>query len=578
VRTISYVVWLAAGLAAPAVLASAAAASVDVYPLANSRVASPATQISFRGATAAQLRKVTITGSRSGRHSFAIKAHSDGHGASLLPRHAFRARERVTVRAPGLALTGASSGVLRFRVARFVHGKPIPIPDGAGHPKSPLHLHTDHSLRPPRLVIHTRITAPSGDDLFLAPKGGAGQDGPEILDEQGRVLWFRRVPNGLSAFDFRTQHYLGRRVLTWWQGKVILPGEGLGQGLIFDSAYRLVARVRAGNGYTADLHEFQVTPAGSAYVLAYQPVVWEHQVVIDCIVQEIDVRTGLVEFEWHSLDHVPTTDSFFPRVAKLPYDYIHVNSVEPEADGSLLISGRNTSTLYDVDPHSGHIVWRLGGKHSAFAMGPGARFIAQHDARRAPDGTITVFDNGSPPVTKRPARGIVLTLNPATKTATLVRSFAHSPPFRSGNQGSFQALPDGGYFFAWGGGHSWVSEVGPLGHVVFDAQISPSSNDTYRAYRLPWSGRPATRPSVVASTSKGATAVYAAWNGATDVASWRVLAGNARNALAPAVTAAWANLETQLGFTGTPRFLAVQALDAAGHLLGTSAIVSPRRR
>jgi hypothetical protein len=265
-------------------------------------------------------------------------------------------------------------------------------------------------------------------------------------------------------------------------------------------------------------------------------------------------------------------------VAKLPYDYIHVNSVEPEADGSLLISGRNTSTLYDVDPHSGHIVWRLGGKHSAFAMGPGARFIAQHDARRAPDGTITVFDNGSPPVTKRPARGIVLALNLATKTATLVRSFAHSPPFRSGNQGSFQALPDGGYFFAWGGGHSWVSEVGPLGHVVFDAQISPSSNDTYRAYRLPWSGRPATRPSVVASTSKGATAVYAAWNGATDVASWRVLAGNARNALAPAVTAAWANLETQLGFTGTPRFLAVQALDAAGHLLGTSAIVSPRRR
>jgi hypothetical protein len=123
-----------------------------------------------------------------------------------------------------------------------------------------------------------------------------------------------------------------------------------------------------------------------------------------------------------------------------------------------------------------------------------------------------------------------------------------------------------------------VSEVGPLGHVVFDAQISPSSNDTYRAYRLPWRGQPATRPSIVASSHAGATAVFAAWNGATDVASWRVLAGAARNALAPSVTAAWANLETQLGFTGTPHFVQVQALDAAGRVLARSAIVSPRRR
>jgi Arylsulfotransferase (ASST) len=576
VRKISSVMALAAVLA-PALAAQRAAASVDVYPLAGSRVASPATQISFRGATAAQLRHVTVTGSRSRRHSFSVKAHSDGHGASVLPRRPFRSGELVTVRAPGLPLTGAAKGVLRFRVARLVHGKPIAFPDPAGNPKSPLHMHTDHSLRPPRLVIHRAIAAPSGEKLFLAPKGGAGQDGPEIFDEAGRIVWFRRVPTGLSAFDFRTQEYLGRRVLTWWQGKVVLPGAGLGEGLIFDDAYRLVARVRTGNGYASDLHEFQVTPAGSAYLLAYQPTVWRGAVVMDCIVQEIDVRTGLVELEWHSLDHVPVADSFFRPVPHMPFDYVHINAVEPEPDGTLLISGRNTSTIYSVDPHSGRILWRLNGKHSDFKMGPGASFIAQHDARRLPDGTLTVFDNGSPPVTKRPARGIVLALDTAAKTATLVRSFVHSPSFRAGNQGSIQALADGNYLFAWGGGHSWVSESGPTGNVVFDAQITPSSNDTYRAFRLPWSGQPVTPPTAVASSSNGATAVFAAWNGATDVASWRVLAGDSRAALAPAAAAAWTDVETEIGFGGRPRFVRVQALNAAGRVIGTSAIVTPRR-
>jgi hypothetical protein len=383
------------------------------------------------------------------------------------------------------------------------------------------------------------------------------------------------VPVGLAAFDFRSQRYLGRPVLSWWQGRVFFPGEGAGEGLIFDSAYRLVARVRAGNGYRADLHELELTPAGTALILAYQPVSWHGRPVLDGVVQEVDVRTGLVEFEWHSLDHVDTAESFAPREARVPYDYIHLNAVEPQPDGSLLVSGRNTSTVYDVDRASGQVRWRLGGKRSDFRMGPGAAFLSQHDARRAPDGIITIFDNGAPPVTARAARGIALSLDMAAKTATLVRAVGHTPSLRSGNSGSLQPLDDGGVFVDWGS-HSWLSQFDAGGALVLDAQILPDADDSYRAYRLPWSARPAAPPLAVASSGRRGTAVWASWNGATGVASWRVLAGGDRGALRPAATVPPADFETQIGVHGGPRYVQVQALGPGGEVLGTSAAIRPR--
>lgn len=564
---------VAIGLA-PTVLAARAAASVDVFPVAGSRVASPHTQISLRGATVAQLGRVTVTGSRSGPHAVVAKAHSDRGGASLVPKQPFRPGELVTVRTPGLALTGAASGVLEFRVARFAAQRRIYFPDAGGSTRGIRHLHSDHALRPPTLAVRKGGGA-SADDIFLAPKGGPGQNGPMIVDGRGQLIWFRPVPDGLGAFDFRVQRYLGRPVLSWWQGRVFFPGEGAGEGLIFDTAYRLIGRVRAGNGYSADLHELELTPGGTALILAYQPVTWHGRPVIDGIVQEVDVRTGLVEFEWHSLDHVATAESFAPREAHVPYDYIHVNAVEPEPDGSLLVSGRNTSTVYDVDRHSGQVRWRLGGKDSDFRMGPGTAFLSQHDARRAPDGTISIFDNGAPPVTKRTARGIVLSLDMAAKTATLVRAVGRSPQLRSGNSGSLQPLAGGGYFVDWGS-HSWLSQFDASGGLVLDAQILPDADDSYRAYRLPWSALPAAPPRAVASSGRHGTAVWVSWNGATGVAAWRVLAGNDRAALRPAATVPRADFETQIGIHGAPHYVQAQALDARGAVLGTSAAIRPR--
>jgi Arylsulfotransferase (ASST) len=560
-------------LAAPAV----AQASVDVYPSVGTRVASPDTQISLRGIAPSQVHGVTITGRRSGKHSFKVKAHSDGNGVSLLPTSSFRPGERVRVRAP-FDLSGSTNRQVTFRVARFPSGvHKIYIPDPGGTPKGVQRFHTERGLLPPQLVVRRRSGATAPGDLFVAPKGGPGQNGPMIADDNGALVWYRALPDGNAAFDFRTQTYRGRPVLTWWQGRVLSPGMGQGVGMILDDRYRTVARVRAGNGYQADLHEFQLTPEGTALMLAYQPVYWSREAVMDAVIQEVDVRTGLVEFEWHSVGRVDTSDSYFRRTPGGPYDYIHANSVQEAFDGSLVVSGRGTHAIYDVDRHTGNIVWQLGGKKSTFAMGPGAQFVAQHDARLQPDGTVTIFDNGAPPVTARRARGLELAIDTATRTATLVRSFTHAQPgLGSESQGSTQELPDGHFLVYWGN-HSWLSEYDASGKLLLDAQFQPDGDDSYRAYRLPWSARPAATPRVVAATKASASMVWASWNGATGVAAWQVLAGSSKTALGVVATAPRRGFETGIGINGAPRYVQVRALGADGTALATSSVVTPAK-
>jgi Arylsulfotransferase (ASST) len=567
--------WMKKALVPALVLAAQAVpaqASVDVYPSAGTRVASPRTQISLRGIAPAQIGRVTITGSRTGRHAFRVAAHSDGQGASLLPRIRFRAGEVVQVRTP-FDLTGSTNRQIRFRVARVVEPPRIYFPDPIGNPNGVQRFRSDAGVQPPQLRVRTSSPAAAPGDIFVAPKGGPGQNGPMITDGNGALVWFRPLTGADAALDFRTQQYRGQPVLTWWQGRIFSPGEGAGVGVILDSSYRTIARVHAGNGYAADLHEFQLTPRGTALLLAYQPVRWHGELVTDAVVQEVDVRTGLVEFEWHSLGHVDTSESYFRRTPQGSYDYIHANSVEPEPDGNLLVSGRGTHTVYEIDRHTGNVLWRLGGKRSTFKLGAGADFVSQHDARRAADGTVTIFDNGAPPIAKRPARAIVLSLDTAAKTAVLVRSFTHSnPALGSMSQGSAQELPDGHYFVYWGN-HSWMTEYDASGNVLFDAHFSPAAADSYRGYRLPWSSRGRGRPRAAAKVSGDQTTVWASWNGSTEVASWQVLAGKSRTALAPVATAPRDGFETDIVTGGAPGYVQVRALAADGSVLGTSAVV-----
>jgi hypothetical protein len=560
---------------------SARTEPVAVYPLAGTPDASNRSEISFRGVQPDQLARITVVGSKSGRHAGRLEAHSDGKGASFVPAKRFANGELVHVRA-NVPLVGQRKGSVTFRIAR---------PPGALRPEhafrdgsKPGTAGTNHyisrpDLHPPNVKVTVSRPGASQGYLFMASKSGAGQTGPIIFDNRGRIAWFHPMRPGFKAYDFRTATYQGKPVLTWWQGHA--SGEyGGGVGVIVDRSYHVIATVRGGNGYPADIHEFRVTPQGTALIVAYRAVRWDlrdlggprDRALLDSIAMEIDIKTGHVLFEWHSLGHIPLKESYshYRAVTRNPVDYTHLNSVALDEDGNLLVSARNTWTAYKVDRRTGRIMWRLGGKHSTFKLPKYARFVGQHDFTRAPDGYYTLFDNANVfPPPKWVSRGLAFSINARERAARLVHAFRQPQGRGALTQGGVQVLPDGNYVIGWGGGIPDVSEFTSAGKLVFDAHLV-AKVQSYRAYRFPWDGLPSHPPDMAVRTKHGRTVAFVSWNGATDVAEWQVLAGTSPDSLTPVAHARWRGFETPIPLPARAPYVAVSAMDSSGSVLSRS--------
>ncbi|HSZ71010.1 MAG TPA: arylsulfotransferase family protein [Solirubrobacteraceae bacterium] len=358
---------------------------------------------------------------------------------------------------------------------------------------------------PPPVSILTSSGDIGRGDIFISPFGDTSTyaNGPEILDRQGNVVWFQPVPAGEEASDFRTQTYLGQPVLTWWQGTG-LGGLSSGTDYIYNDHYQQIATVNAGNGLSADGHEFLITPQNAALILSYTTATANltsiggppDQTVIDGVVQEIDIATGQVLFQWNSADHVPYSQSEQPLPASpsTPWDWFHINAVKLDTDGNLLIDGRDTWTTYKVSLATGDIIWQLGGKDSSFTLqaAPGQTldsaneiFAWQHDPEALGNGEYTFFDNDSSGTPLLPySRAITVKLNPWTKVATLVASDNQPEGLSAASQGNAQTTADGDLFVGWGA-LPYFSEFDPQGNLIFNAEL-PAGVNTYRAYLLPW--------------------------------------------------------------------------------------------
>jgi arylsulfotransferase ASST len=558
--------------------------SVTVSPLPGSRDASPQTQISFLGVPKGELSRISVLGSRSGPHAGRLLGYSQGDGASFVPSKPFAQGETVTV--SGQLRTGGAVQPLldSFTIAYQDTLSTTPETVHAGSASEIQGFRSRPDLRPPTVTVTASSPAVAPGDEFVAPYDGPGQSGPMILDPSGGLVWFKALGKYTSATNLRVQEYAGKPVLTWWQGDISVHGFGQGEDVILDNAYAQIARVRAGNGLQADLHDFQLTPQGTALITAYDPIYCNLSsvggsadgAVTDGTFQEIDVRTGLVMFQWTSLDHVALGESYAPAGTSdtaFPFDFFHINSINLDQDGSLLISARNTWSAYDLNAQTGQVNWQLGGKHSSFTLGPETATAWQHDPRELANGSFSIFDNGASPTVHSQSRGIVVSLEPQGKTATLVSQFTHPPPILAKSQGNIQAQPNGDWFVGWGEVPDF-SEFSPTGQLLFDAHF-PAGDQSYRDLRFAWTGTPATRPafSVLAGNRGTRAVLYASWNGATLVASWRVLVGAAKRSLKPVAQVARSGFESAIPLrvsTGGLRYVTVQALDAGGRVLGTA--------
>ncbi|OJD33924.1 uncharacterized protein BKCO1_2600022 [Diplodia corticola] len=448
-------------------------------------------------------------------------------------------------------------------------------------------------LAPPRLNI--TIPAASTVDkgyLFVAPfaglpdtpteQHGPRQAGPYIFRDDGELVWSGYGIYSIWATNFQAARWKGEDVLFSFEGDHN-PGYGHGHGhtTILNKHYDTIRELRAGNHKLTDKHEFHIIGEKTALIQIYQPVPrdltpWgaseEQQWIVNAIIQELDIETGELLFEWASLDHVSPDEAVLPLNpgqagsgynSSDAWDYFHINSVDKDASGNYLISARDACSIHKISGATGAILWRLGGKNSSFTLGPNATFCFQHHARFLPTSPeydddpsielISLFDNaahgtehsgGSEVRTAPTSSGKILRLNSSSSssggggggawTADLVQGF-YPPPgttFLSKSQGSTQVLPNGNVLVNWGSEGALTEYLMPGGEPVFHAFLDSGAVlgagvQNYRAFRYEWTGVPGEEPAIVAleedaaAVSGGGTTVYVSWNGDTETAAWR---------------------------------------------------------
>jgi hypothetical protein len=425
-------------------------------------------------------------------------------------------------------------------------------------------------LSPSLIEVTKGSGTPGSGYLCVTPSG------PLLVDDRGQSVWIGKVPQ--ASANLRVQSFRGQPVLTWWQGEIALP-EGFGKSgeyVILDSSYRQIMTLQAKNGLQADLHEFLITGGGIAYFTAYRTYTTDLRSVggpqsgqaVDATIQGVDLESGNLVFDWSSAEHIDFSESEQPYAKDVTYDPVHLNSVDITPDGKLLASARNTWAVYKIDPASGDIIWRLGGKKSDFTLASGARFAWQHDARSHADGTVSLFDDeGDPPEAKQ-SRGLVLNVDESAMTANVKTQYTHpSKSLLAGSQGSFQVLPGDDVLIGWGA-EPYYTELQADGTLVLDGKFA--KGNSYRAFRFDWTGQPTDVPAVASARSaSGQATVYVSWNGSTETVRWRLLAGRGPG-LRPSAEVARQGFETAIAVPAEATRAAVEAIDSGGTVLARS--------
>jgi len=507
---------------------------------------------------------------------------------------------------PVLQLAAVVVGVLAvFAVLDFTVGAKAGPPIGSYLRKDAYTYRSAPGLHPPviRSASHTTGTPAPGYILTgafydLSKPPMRGQSGPLILDNNLQPVWFRPVPQNVVAANLDEQTYQGQPVLSWWQGVVTNTGQtSSGKYLIVNQHYKTVATLHGANGWVLTLHTM-VIDGDHAWVTANKNVPMNlskwggvyNGTLVDSALQEYDIKTGKLLWTWDAYKHIGLADTHsLPPGNGFPWDAYHINSIDLIGANTALVSMRDTWGVYKINTVTGKIVWTLGGNHSDFTFGPKAEFKYQHDVTLLPDGDISMFDDhccflesgGTYLAPTGPSRAEVLRIDVDKRTATLVSQFRHhDEDGRQGTDasymGSAELLPNGNMFVGYGN-LPFFAEYTSSGTMVMDA-LFPGPDLTYRAIKIPQTafvGAPLSPPNAAVRQSGGKTTVYASWNGATQVASWRVLAGPSDNQLTSVATATKSGFETAIAVSQEYKVVKVQALDATGKVLGTSGPAEP---
>ncbi|KAI5923511.1 Arylsulfotransferase-domain-containing protein [Camillea tinctor] len=425
-------------------------------------------------------------------------------------------------------------------------------------------------LAPPKL----NITIPAAKDvekgyLFIAPfagypdtpteQHGPRQAGPYIFRDDGDLVWDGYGIYSIWSTNFQAGRWKGQDILFSFEGDHNAGyGHGHGHITFLDQHYETIRELRAGNHKLVDKHEFHIVNEETGLIQIYQPVArdltaWgaspEQQWIVNAIIQELDIATGELLFEWASLDWITPDEAILPinpgqagsgYNSSDAWDYFHINSVDKDTAGNYLISARDACSVHKINGTDGSIIWKLNGKASSFKIPKDTEFCFQHHARFVSQyddvEIISLYDNsahgtehsgGSEVHTAPTSSGKIIKLNTTSWEAELIQGFFPPDDLLSKSQGSTQLLPNGNVLVNWGS-EGALTEYLPDGTPIFHAYVESDDLalgvENYRAFRYNWTGLPNEEPAIVALESEDRTAIYVSWNGDTETISWRFYA------------------------------------------------------
>ena len=267
--------------------------------------------------------------------------------------------------------------------------------------------------------------------------------------------------------------------------------------LVLDSLFNTVDSFACGNGYIANYHDFQLLPNGHSYLLAYDVQQIDMSKlfvggdsiaeVSGTIIQELDKDKNVI-FQWRSWDYMNIIDALhYVDFTEHYISYIHTNSIDIDEEGNILFSNYIMDEITKIDGNTGQFIWRLGGNNNQFTfINDSIKFNTQHDARKLPNGNITLYDNG---VFHIPAVSSAkeYEIDEENKTVKLVWSFTHPEKFLCSRMGNVQRLPNENTLINWGRRgieRPSVTEVKPDGTIVHEITFKNSGHQLYRAYKF----------------------------------------------------------------------------------------------
>ncbi|KAI0128574.1 ASST-domain-containing protein [Xylariales sp. AK1849] len=421
-------------------------------------------------------------------------------------------------------------------------------------------------LAPPRL----NITIPATEDveqgyLFIAPFAGLSdtpkeQHGPRqagtyIFRDDGDLIWSGYGFYSIWSTNFQAGRLDGQDIIFSFEGD---HNPGHGHFTFMDKHYETIRELRAGNHKLADKHEFHIVNEKTGLIQIYQPVprnlsAWggsaDQQWIVNAIIQELDIATGKLLFEWASLDHVSPDEAILPLNpgqagsgynSSDAWDYFHINSVDKDPEGNYLVSARDACSIQKINGTDGSIIWKLSGKASSFKVAKNAEFCFQHHARfiKQTDDIeiISLYDNsahgtehggGGEVHTAPTSSGKIIKLNTTSWEAELLQDFFPPDGLLSKSQGSMQTLPNDNVLVGWGS-EGAMTEYLPNGTAIFHAYMDSGylglGVQNYRAFRYNWTGLPNEEPAIIALEAGDETTIYVSWNGDTETKLWRFYA------------------------------------------------------